>query len=184
MQATGGPSVYNAKIIIMGEKEVGKTSIIQTYMTGRCQDKCKMTNTCTDHSKLVDVEDDGTTTRLKLKIWDVAGDGNLKQLAHLFARDVQVAILVYSINSMQSFKSLCSWQERLEETNEDFLIFLVGNKSDLEDQRAVPFAMGEKRKRHTKKCEFFTETSAFTQVEPIMDLFDTICKSIVRKKQY
>lgn len=128
------------------------------------------------------MEDNGVVTPLKLQIWDVAGEGKTQQLAHLFVRGVQVAILVYSINSKPSFQNLDTWLEHLEESNNDFMVFLVGNKTDLEDQRAVSIALGEKRQRHTKRCEHFFETSAYTDVESILGLFDTVCKEIVRKK--
>lgn len=93
----------------------------------------KRTNTCEDHSRVVNVEDNGVVTPLKLQIWDVAGEGKTHDLAQFFVRGVQVAILVYSINSKPSFHKLDTWIEHLEESNDDFMIFLVGNKSDLED---------------------------------------------------
>jgi small GTP-binding protein len=137
-----------------------------------------------DHTKIVDVDENGETTRIKLHIWDAAGDGNVHDLAHLFVRDVQVGILVYGINSLQSFKNLDTWQEHLEKENRDFILFLVGNKSDLDEQRAVSYAQGAQRKRLAEQCVFFTETSAYTSVDSINALFNEISHAIVRKGCY
>ena len=61
------------------------------------------TNIMDDSYKIIDVEDEGKTHRLKLNIWDAAGDNRTADLAHMFVRDVQAAVLVYSITSNQSF---------------------------------------------------------------------------------
>ncbi len=113
----GIPQMQTAKIILMGDKEVGKTSIINTFVTSKSSQQAKPTNTVEDHIKMVDVNENGVTTRLKLHIWDAAGDNQVHNLAHLFVKDVQVGILVYGINSLQSFKNLDTWQEHLEKEN-------------------------------------------------------------------
>ena len=91
-----------------------------------------------DFCKIIDVVVDGRKHRIKLNIWDAAGDNDVHNLAHLFVRDVQVGILVYGINSQVSFRNLDQWIDHLNEANEEFAMFLVGNKSDLAESRAVP----------------------------------------------
>lgn len=135
---SGEPDVKVAKLIFMGDKSVGKTSIIQTFIEGREMRQMKPTTLLSDFCRVIDVNVDGQKHRVKLNIWDAEGDQKLHQLAHLFVRDVQVGVLVYGINSRQSFENLDLWIEHLEEANEDFVIFLVGNKADLSEQRAVP----------------------------------------------
>lgn len=52
-----------------------------------------------DFCRIIEVELDGKKYRIRLNIWDAAGDGDVHNLAHLFVRDVQVGVLVYGINS-------------------------------------------------------------------------------------
>ena len=69
-----------------------------------------------DFGKRVKVENtDGTSTSIKLNIWDAAGDGSVHNLAHLFVYNVQVAILVYSIDSKRSFDDVDDWYKHLKE---------------------------------------------------------------------
>jgi len=59
-------------------------------------------------------------------------------LAHLFLRDAKVGILVYSIDNKNSFDQLGEWAEHLEQMDNELFIVIVGSKSDLSDNRAVP----------------------------------------------
>ena len=90
-----------AKIIVMGDQRVGKTSIIKAFLEGQTQKGAyEPTNTTQDRSKVTKVEnDEGTETTLTMRIWDAAGDNEIHNLAHLFVKDVQCGILVYAINS-------------------------------------------------------------------------------------
>ena len=77
-------------------------------MEGRSQanDTNAPNNMVSDFAKIIDVVLDGKRHRIKLNIWDASGDGEVHNLAHLFLRDVQVGVLVYSINSQNSFNNL------------------------------------------------------------------------------
>ena len=66
-----------------------------------------------------------------MNIWDAAGDQNVHNLAHLFVKDVQCAILVYSVDSKISFDQLDEWHQHVVDVNPDAIIAIVGNKSDL-----------------------------------------------------
>ena len=136
------PGVRSVKVIFMGDKSVGKTSIIRTFIQGKCQKNEPPTKLMGDFQKLIQVNDGGQRHQIKLKIWDAAGEGEVSNLAHLFVRDVQVGVLVYSINSRASFNHLDDWLDHIKEQNEDFLLFLVGNKSDLVSHRDVPTTIG------------------------------------------
>ena len=93
--------IIQAKVIFMGDHAVGKTSIIRTFMEGKAQRNNSVIRTTmvSDFCRVIEVTVDGRKHRIKLNIWDAAGDGDVHNLAHLFVRDVQVGILVYRINS-------------------------------------------------------------------------------------
>ena len=125
------------------------------------------TKVVSDFCRRIEVTEGGCTQEIQLNIWDAAGDASVHNLAHLFLRDVQVGILVYSINSKKSFEKLEEWLDHLEENNEKFILFLVGNKSDLTRDRAVPYTFGQEKKRNIETCVMFKETSAYNDVASI-----------------
>ena len=155
-------------------------------MEGKAQlhDRNIRTNMVSDFCKIIDVTVDGKKHRIKLNIWDAAGDGDVHNLAHLFVRDVQVGILVYGINSQNSFNNLDAWLDHLNEANEEFAMFLVGNKSDLAESRAVPQNYGHRKKQEIRQCVMFKETSAYNDVDSILQLFNEIGVAIVRQGKY
>lgn len=73
---------------------------------------------------------------LKLQIWDTAGEENFRSVTKIFYRNTHAVILCYPINSQKSFKNTLHWLEEIQsQCSEDVLVFLTGNKSDLEHQR-------------------------------------------------
>ena len=176
--------VYTAKIIFMGEKSVGKTSLIKAFIDEELQreKKVHITKVISDFSKLMTIKnDDGTTTTLQLNIWDAAGESDVHHLAHLFLKDVQCGVLVYDITSKRSYDELEKWKEHLEASK--ILQVLVGNKSDLEEQRIVTQAYANEKQQELD-CEFYTETSSWTDLASIKELFQRIGKELVRQKLY
>lgn len=169
----------------MGDRSVGKTSIIKTFMDGRSQVEETVIRTpmMSDFCKIINVEVKGTIHRIKLNIWDAAGDNDVHNLAHLFVRDVNVGILCYGINSKNSFDNLDEWIAHLNENNENFGAFLIGNKSDLSEQRAVPKIHGQRKSKEIENCIMFKETSTFNDVASVMALFDEIGKEVVRQNR-
>ena len=74
----------------------------------------------------------------QFKIWDSAGQERFKSLTTSYYRNSDAAILVYGIDDEESFESLHRWTKELDRCGKDGLIkIIVGNKSDLEEERAV-----------------------------------------------
>ena len=99
---------------------------------------------------------------IKLQIWDTCGQEIYKSLISNFYRNSSLAVLVYAIDNKESFTHVENWLNDLKsQANEDVRIFLVGNKSDLEEERKVTKEEGEKYKLD-QHLDLFMETSAKT----------------------
>jgi Ras-related protein Rab-6A len=71
-----------------------------------------------------------------LNLWDTAGQERFKSLIPSYIKDSAVAIVVYDITSKQSFQSVNKWIEDAKNLRDDeVLLVLVGNKSDLTQER-------------------------------------------------
>ena len=99
---------------------------------------------------------------IKLQIWDTCGQEIYKSLISNFYRNSSLAVLVYSIDSKDSFDHVGKWLDELKnQANPDIRIFLVGNKADLEENRQVQKEDGLKYK-NDQKLDLFMECSAKT----------------------
>ena len=99
---------------------------------------------------------------LKLQIWDTCGQEVYKSLISNFYRNSSLALILYAINNRDSFQHAETWLNDLKnQANPNVKVFLVGNKSDLENERVVSKEEGEKFKEE-KKLDRFFETSAKT----------------------
>ena len=73
-----------------------------------------------------------------LNLWDTAGQERFKSLIPSYIKDSAVAIVCYDITSHESFEHVEKWIEDARNLREDdVILILVGNKSDLEDRRQV-----------------------------------------------
>lgn len=85
-------------------------------------------------SYLIKVEDQV----YKLQIWDTAGQESFRSITKIFYRGAHAVILAYSIANRDTFDSLTEWLAEVKlQCNHDIIVFLVGNKADLEDEREV-----------------------------------------------
>jgi GTPase KRas len=92
----------------------------------------------------------------------------------------EAIIIVYSITSNASFEELDEWVERIHRLKgQDALIWLVGNKCDLVDDREVSTHRGQDLARRLG-CEF-SETSAKTG-ENVEHAFMSLAQTLYKRK--
>ncbi|KAK2739040.1 hypothetical protein FQN57_006722 [Myotisia sp. PD_48] len=70
--------------------------------------------------------------RMKLSIWDTAGQETYKSITRSYFRGTSGAVLVFDITRRSTFTSLNQWLQDLRQIAEEgIVVILVGNKSDL-----------------------------------------------------
>ena len=146
------------KLIFIGDSSVGKSCLTTKAVKNEFEDYYQATvgfEFMTFNLKIND-------KIIKLQIWDTCGQEIYKSLISNFYRNSSLAVLVYSIDSKESFIHVENWLNDLKsQANEDVRIILVGNKADLENERKVAREEGEKYKLDNN-LDFFMETSAKT----------------------
>ncbi|EOD16790.1 Rab6, rab family GTPase [Emiliania huxleyi CCMP1516] len=153
--ASSTKALRKYKLVFIGDQAVGKTSIISSFMYGTFDSHYASTIGIDFVSKSVPV-DDGT---VRLQLWDTAGQERFRSLIPSYIRDSHVAVVVFDITSRASFESTKRWiaDVRAQRGN-DVVLVLVGNKTDLHDQREVSVA--EMEARANEEDIMFIETSA------------------------
>ena len=144
------------KIILIGDSAVGKTSLSLRLTENLFEDFRKATIGFDIFNYTAKIND----VLIKLQIWDTCGLEEFASSTPSLYKNANLAIVVYAINDLKSFKNLDKWINLVKENaSPNTLIFIVGNKSDLEKERKVQKEEGEKFKEDNN-FHFFTESSA------------------------
>ncbi|OQV24934.1 putative Ras-related protein Rab-10 [Hypsibius exemplaris] len=83
-------------------------------------------------------------TRVKLVIWDSAGQESGHTVTVSYYRGVNAILLIYDITNKQSFRNIAEWLKNVREhTEADIEIMLIGNNAHMEGERSVSRERGE-----------------------------------------
>ena len=146
------------KVIVIGDSGVGKSCLTTQAVRNNFEEF--YTATVGFEFLTFNMRINGNV--LKLQIWDTCGQEVYKSLISNFYRNSSLALILYSIDNLDSFRHAETWLNDLkQQANPNVKIFLVGNKCDLEDKRAITKEEGERFKEE-KNLDKFIETSAKT----------------------
>jgi Ras-related protein Rab-30 len=117
--------------------------------------------------------------KIKLQIWDIAGQRRFRMITQLYYRRANAIIIVYDVSNQTSFDRLPDWLRELKQhINDKVVTILIGNKSDLTSSREIPYHIGEAfATRHNMK---FIETSA-KESENVEIIFNEIAQSLLKQ---
>ena len=156
------------KIVFIGDCSVGKTAIINQYIYSSSSSDYKPTIGIDFFTKNLQVE--GSPVRLL--IWDTAGQEKFHSLIPSYLHNSSIAILVFDITVQESFENIKKWHKIVLDAA-DPVLFLVGNKVDLEDERKVQYNEAKKYADEIKAK--YIETSAKTPMN-IDVLFNEVAR--------
>ncbi|RHZ49909.1 hypothetical protein CDV55_101733 [Aspergillus turcosus] len=127
---------------------------------------------------------DVSLTVLTLELFerlDTAGTEQFTAMRELYMKQGQGFLLVFSITSMSSLNELSELREQIIRIKDDenVPIVIVGNKSDLEEDRAVPRARAFALSQSWGNAPYY-ETSARRRAN-VNEVFIDLCRQIIRK---
>lgn len=120
-----------AKILIVGESGVGKTCIIHKFIRDEFFQSHLSTIAIDFKMKILQLED----KKIKMQIWDTAGQERFKSLTSGFFKGSDGIMVCFALNDRRSFDRIVAWLEEIRKHSpEDSVVFLIGNKVDLNDR--------------------------------------------------
>jgi len=165
-----------AKVVLLGESGVGKSSLVLRYVEGQFSPVTKSTIGASFFTKRLLY--DGV--KAKLQIWDTAGQERFRSLAPMFYRGAAAAVVIYDITNGASFERMKSWVKELQNNvKEEIVLVIVGNKADQAASRAVDTSVVEEFVRACGAASYF-ETSAKNNVN-VDECFAFIARTLVVK---
>jgi Ras-related protein Rab-2A len=147
---------YLIKLIIVGNVSVGKSSIASRFQNDIFNQNYEITIGVEFYTKIIKVDN----KKVKIQIWDTAGQETFRALIKSYYRGAAACLLVFDICDKKSFEDIKYWMKDVKDNSNQFIIFtLIGNKSDkIQDRQvSIPEAL-EFAEFHQLE---YIETSAF-----------------------
>ncbi|TFG17783.1 MAG: GTP-binding protein, partial [Promethearchaeota archaeon] len=167
--------IYRFKFAIVGDNAVGKTAVVRTFVENEFSKDYRATiglNIITHNFEFHGND-------INIVIWDVGGQSNFERYRKTYYLGTQAAFIVFDLTNRKSFENVEKWYSELKANinKPDVPIILVGNKSDLINQRVVTFDEGLKMadKLSSKELAYisYIETSALNG-DNVQEAFKTI----------
>jgi len=125
------------KMCIFGDSGVGKSTLINRYITAKFDHDQKSTLGAAILMKFIETE----TMRITLQIWDFAGEERFNSLLPSYAQGSSAAIFMCDISKRDSINNIDKWlltfNEGLNSRDPKFPLIIVGGKLDLVEYRSL-----------------------------------------------
>ena len=166
---------YLLKYIIVGDVAVGKSNLLLRFVYNTFKTEYVTTigvefgEKNIEHNKKI----------YQIQIWDTAGQEQFRSITRAYYKNAVCALVVYDITNKESFESAKQWIDDCKNyMAKNVIIFLVGNKIDLENKRQVTKEEGQELAEVYGLL--FMETSAKSG-DKVNDVFKNSLEEIARR---
>ncbi|MBD3193498.1 MAG: GTP-binding protein [Candidatus Lokiarchaeota archaeon] len=163
------------KICLLGEANVGKTSLVYRFVENKFRNSYKATLGVNLLKKDLALEEHGN---ISAQIWDLGGQESFKSLRKLYLEGANGGICVYDVTNRKTFNKLDDWVESFKNGRGEQPLLLIGNKADLKNKIKVE---EEEAKSFGEKNNMdLIITSAKTGLN-VEEAFEELIRKIIQK---
>ncbi len=176
---TAVPGSYVAKLVMVGNESVGKTSLTHRFVEGIFDTDYKPTIGVNFMTKTIKLAGQGT--QIKYTISDMGGQEQFARVRRSYYRGAHASFIIFDLTNRTSFDAIKNWyQETIDYAGRSTAIIIIGNKADLVDQRVIETEEAVKLVRDLN-CTY-VETSAKTG-ENVVAAFNLIAMYLVERSE-
>ena len=174
-------TTYPLKITIVGNSNVGKTSIIKRYLENKFDD---LTTTATIlaefKAKKINID---PFTKAELQIWDTAGQELYRSMTKNYLHDSNGILIVFDLTNEKSFEDLDSWIVDINNiVDEKVPKILIGNKSDLPEKK-ISFEQASKYAEEHKMRYHIVSAKNGINIDLLFDMIGNECIKVIQERQ-
>eukprot|EP01033_Poteriospumella_lacustris_P010804 gene10804-7689_t len=126
--------VPKISMVVIGDTGVGKSCLLLQFVDRRFSSVHDLTIGVDFGSRIIEIGGE----KVKLQIWDTAGQESFRSIARSYYRDASGALLVFDVTRRETFGHLSRWLEEARQfASPNICITLVGNKADVSSKRVI-----------------------------------------------
>jgi Ras-related protein Rab-1A len=130
---------YLAKIVLVGDSGVGKSTLLLRYCDNIYNDTYISTIGVDFRIKTIEYIKEEIKKIVKLQIWDTAGQERFKTITVNYYRHSHAIAIFFDLTDYDSFRNLNKWHnEIMNYVTGKTIIVVVGTKSDVKNKKQVP----------------------------------------------
>ncbi|MBY9004718.1 MAG: GTP-binding protein [Candidatus Lokiarchaeota archaeon] len=160
--------IYRFKFIVIGDHEVGKTSIIRRFVEDRFVEKYR----ATIGLNILSHDFDAFANRITIMLWDIGAQKFFMRYRKTYYNGAQAAFIVFDLTNRKSFENVTHWHNELKEFMEykDLPIIIVGNKTDLAEQKVISYEEGLQLAKDLSKLTGMSENTAMSDYSDLSSI--------------
>ncbi len=172
------PVCKKIKILMLGDSGVGKSSIINRWISGTFNPSLVTTLGVDMKKRKLHVDD----KLVEVQVWDTAGQSAFHRITTSYYRGSNAILLVFDVSDKSTLQNVEYWMKNIKEhAAENVQIALIGNKVDLREKVGPEHCVRlEEGKLTAEKYKvIYAETSAMTSGDAVESAFDKIVRKVM-----
>jgi len=172
---------FSFKFVIVGNHEVGKTSLIRQFVERKFSHDYRATIGLNIFAHNFDFQGN----EISAQLWDLGAQQYFKRFRKIYYNGTEAGFIVFDITNRDSFEKVKDWYKELNELidEKNIPIVIVGNKDDLAEQRVISTSEGEALANSLSGTALsYIETSALTG-NNVKDAFELIAYHYIIKSK-
>ena len=175
---------YKCKMSIIGDENVGKTSIILKYLNNTFTNQYITTLGADFVDKIYgnsDLPSLNPEDSLTVTFWDLGGQKSFQEISTLYCEGSAGIMIVFDVSDIDTFKSIPNWIEFAKKCCPKAEIVIIGNKSDLES--TINHKEIRKLEENIKSKIYFSsaKVSLTDKLSNINNIFEFMAEILLKK---
>jgi len=171
---------FDAKVVLLGNSGVGKTSLVVRYVQGVFDKNVKTTVGPSFWTKRLVMD----KWKVTLQIWDTCGQERFKSMTPMYYRGAQAAVLVFDVTSNESLEGVKEWVNELNNNGvntDEIVTVFAANKCDVDMNNANTQAVLERGQAFAKSIKSKCFATSAKSNQSVEEMFAHLSRELLTK---